>query len=126
LTNRRGARFTLLSTTAALALYPAFIALTRRPGLIAAYAVVGGICGAGLNLVLFDELMKTVPSDRSPTFVAVALLVQYVATVAAPLIGTAVADSLGLSAALFVGAALRLTGFVLFATGRKNPNEAEA
>ena len=126
LSNRRGARFTLLCTTAGLALHPALIAFTRHVELIALYAIIGGVFGAGLNLVFFDELMKTVPSEYSPTFVAVALLLQYVATVAAPLIGTALADRVGLSAALLVGAALRLAGFALFAASKQSKRAVPA
>jgi MFS family permease len=69
---------------------------------------------AGLDLVFFDELMKTVPAEYSATFVSIAQSVQYLSTILAPLIGTWVAGYIGLSGALWLSAGLRLLGFLLF------------
>lgn len=68
----RGSRFVLLWTTLGLALYPALVASTHRVQWIALYAGLAGIFQAGLNLVFFDELMKTVPVQHSATFVSLA------------------------------------------------------
>ena len=42
-------------------------AITQRVELIAIYAGLAGIFQAGLDLVFFDELMKTVPLEYSAT-----------------------------------------------------------
>lgn len=114
----RGGRFVLLWTTLGLSFYPIFTALTPRVELLVLYAGVAGIFQAGLDLVFFDELMKTFPAQYSATFVSVAQSLQYLSTVAAPLVGTLLADYIGLSGALIVSGALRLTGFALFARGK--------
>lgn len=114
-----GGRFVLLCTTFGLALHPALIAYTHQPGLIALYAGLLGIFQAGLNLVFFDELMKTVPPRYSATFVALSQSSQYLAAVAAPLVGTLLADQIGLGNALLLSALLRVIGFGLFAWNKK-------
>jgi MFS family permease len=82
--------------------------------LIILYAGVAGLFQAGLDLVFFDELMKTVPAEYSATFVALAQSMQYLSMVLAPLIGTWLAGYIGLAGALWLGAGLRLLGFILF------------
>lgn len=110
----RGSRFVLLWTTFGLALYPALVASTQRVELIALFAGVAGIFQAGLDLVFFDELMKTVPLEYSATFISFAQSMQYTAAILGPLIGTALANVIGLGGALLVGTGLRLVGFGLF------------
>jgi hypothetical protein len=111
---RKGSRFVLLATTLGLSFYPALVGLTHRVELLALYAGVAGIFQAGIDLVFFDELMKTVPAKYSATFVSLAQSLQYLSAVAAPLVGTLLADQIGLSGALLFSAAIRLTGFLLF------------
>ncbi|MCX7680522.1 MAG: MFS transporter [Anaerolineae bacterium] len=111
----RGSRSVLLWTTAGLALYPALVASTRRVELIVLFAGLAGFFQAGLNLVFFDELMKTVPVEQSATFVAVAQSLQHFSSVVAPLAGTALADHGGIHTALAVSTLIRLVGCGLFA-----------
>ena len=115
LSKRRGSRFVLLATALGLALYPAFTALTLRVELIVFYAALAGIFQAGLDLVFFDELMKTVPPKRSATFVSVAQMMEYFPRIIAPILGTLLANYIGLGGGLLVSASLRLLGFALFA-----------
>jgi hypothetical protein len=115
----RGGRFVLLWTTFGLSFYPIVTAFTARVELLVLYAGLAGIFQAGLDLVFFDELMKTFPARYSATFVAVAQSLQYLSTVASPLVGTLLADYIGLSGALIVSGALRLLGFTLFAMGKR-------
>jgi hypothetical protein len=117
-TKRRGSRFVLLATTFGLAWYPALTALTLQVEWIAFYAMLAGIFQAGLDLVFFDELMKTVPPKQSTTFVSIAQSLEYLPRMSAPLIGTTLATTIGLSGALMVSAGLRLLGYALFAWGR--------
>jgi predicted MFS family arabinose efflux permease len=117
---RRGSRFVLLWTTCGLAFHPILTAFTLRVEWIVFYAGLAGILQAGLNLVFFDELMKTVPPQRSATFVSFAQSAQYLSTVAAPLIGTMLADQFGLTSALVISGLLRLLGFGLFVLGKND------
>ncbi len=111
----RGSRFVLLWTTFGLALYPALVANTGRVELMVVYAGLAGIFQAGLDLVFFDELMKKVPVEYSATFVSLAQSLQHLAAIIAPLLGTLLANYIGLGGALLVSALLRFTGFALFA-----------
>ena len=114
-TRRRGSRFVLLATTLGLSLHPALTAATRSVEWIALYAGLAGIFQAGLDLVLFDELMRTVPPKYSATFVSLAQSMQNLSSVLAPLVGTILSTYIGIGGALVVSALLRLFGFALFA-----------
>jgi hypothetical protein len=120
---RRGSRFVLLWTTLGLSLYPVVIATTHQVELIALYAGMAGILQAGVDLVFFDELMKTVPVEYSATFVSWAQSIQYLSSFAAPLIGTLLATWIGLPGALVVSAVIRLFGFLLFTFGKTYQSE---
>jgi MFS family permease len=113
---RLGGRFVLLATTLGMTFYPALSATTPQIHLITLYAGISGFFQAGLDLVFFDELMKTVPPEYSATFVALAQSMQYLAMIVAPLLGTWLAGyaSIGLGGALLLSAGLRLIGFLLF------------
>jgi MFS family permease len=109
-----GSRFVLLATTLGTALYPALVASTQRVEIIVIFAAMVGIFQAGLDLVFFDELMKTVPVKYSATFVSLAQSMQHLSTIVSPLVGTWIATQFSLTAALLTSAAIRLIGFVLF------------
>ncbi|MBK8617232.1 MAG: MFS transporter [Anaerolineales bacterium] len=109
-----GGRFVLLATTFGMIFYPALTAATPQVPLIILYAAIAGLFQAGLDLVFFDELMKTVPPEYGATFVSLAQSMQYLSAIAAPLIGTWLADHIGLGGALWVSSGLRLFGFLLF------------
>lgn len=111
---RFGGRTVLLATTFGVILYPALTAFTQRVEWIFLYAAVYGLFQSGLDLVFFDELMKTVPAEYSATFVSLAQSLQYLSAILAPLIGTWLADTIGLDGGLLVSAGLRLLGFLLF------------
>jgi MFS family permease len=112
---RRGSRFVLLWTTMALSIYPILVASTQTVQLIVILAGVAGIFQAGIDLVFFDELMKTVPVEYSATFVSLAQSLQYAASIVAPLLGTQLSNSIGLSGVLLLSGGLKFFGFLLFA-----------
>jgi hypothetical protein len=114
ISRKYGGRFVLLATTLGMVFYPALTAATPHVHLIILYAAIAGLFQSGLDLVFFDELMKTVPPEYGATFVSLAQSMQYLSAIVAPLIGTWLADSIGLGGALWVSAGLRLLGFLLF------------
>lgn len=123
----RGSRFVLLWTTLGLTIYPALVATTHRVELIALFAGFAGIFQAGLDLVFFDELMKTVPPEYSATFVSLAQSLQHMSAIFAPIAGTLLANYIGIGGALLVSAGLRLLGFTLFALWKdKSPRVEES
>jgi hypothetical protein len=117
----RGSRFVLLATTLGVGLFPLLVSLTRSVETIAVLCGLAGVFQAGVDLVFFDELMKTVPEEYSAMFVSFAQLFQYLATMVAPLIGTLLAGWGGLGAALVAASAFRLAGTVLFAIRERTP-----
>jgi Na+/melibiose symporter-like transporter len=117
--HKYGGRIVLLATTLGMAFYPALTAFTPRVEWILLFAAIAGFFQAGLDLVFFDELMKTLPPEYSATFVSLAQSMQYLSAIIAPLIGTWLADTIGLGGALWVSAGLRLVGFFLFSISEK-------
>jgi MFS family permease len=112
--SRRGGHYVLLATTFGMVFYPALSAATPRIELIIIYAGIAGFFQGGLDLVFFDELMKTVPKEHSATLVSIAQSMQYLAMIIAPLLGTWMSKYIGLDGALWLSAGLRLIGFLLF------------
>ncbi len=112
---RKGSRFVLLITTFCIALYPGLVALTTNQTMIIIFSTAAGIFQAGIDLVFFDELMKTIPPRYSPTFVSLAQSIQYLSAILAPLVSTYLAVHIGLTNALLFSTGIRLVGFVLFA-----------
>jgi hypothetical protein len=110
----RGGRFVLLATTLGMVLYPLLTATTRYVIPIIIYTAIAGLFQGGLDLVFFDEYMKTIPDEYSAILVSLEQSIQYLSVIAAPLIGTSLAVYIGLGGALLVSAGLRLLGFLLF------------
>lgn len=111
---RRGSRFVVLCATFALSIYPMLVASTQQVQIIVILAGLAGIFQAGIDLVFFDELMKTVPVEYSATFVSFSQSLQYSAAIFAPLIGTQLSVIIGLSGVLYISGGLKLVGFLLF------------
>jgi MFS family permease len=122
----RGTRSVLLTTTLATALVTMATALTRNVQLIALIAAVSGLFQAGIDLVFFDELMRSIPEAYAPTFVAFAQSMQYLTLSVGPLFGTALADRVGIGQALVASALFRLVGFALFVSGGSVRTRPEA
>ena len=78
---KRGGRLVLLATTFGSVLHPALSAATPQVNLIILYAGIAGFFQGGLDLVFFDELMKTVPAEYSATFVSLAQSMQYLSII---------------------------------------------
>jgi len=109
-----GSRFVLIWTTFGLTLYPILVASTQQVELMVLFAALAGICQAGIDLVFFDELMKTIPVEYSATLVSLAQSIHYISASIAPIIGTVLATYIGLGGALMVSAAIRFIGALLF------------
>jgi MFS family permease len=111
---RRGSRLVLLITTLCMSLYPGLVALSQNQVTVFIYTAIAGVFQAGIDLVFFDELMRTIPPRYSPTFVSLNQSVQYIPIILAPLAGTFLSVHVGLSNALLLSAGIRLVGFFLF------------
>ena len=122
ISRRRGSKIVLLCSTLGVGLYPILLSMTKSYLLITILAGITGIFLAGLDLVFFDELLRTVPAEHSATYVSLAQGIQYLSSFFSPLIGTALAMRFGIGPALMVAGGIRLVGFLLFfsASLRKN------
>lgn len=117
----RGTRFVLLATILVSALYPALLSLVDQLVVVAALAGAWALFAAGVDLVLFDELMKTIPRRFGVTFASVDTTLVNLATIGAPLMGAALAELLGIETALRIGTLVSLGGCVLFALAARRP-----
>lgn len=111
---RRGSQMVLLATTLGGSLYPILVGLTQHVWPVVIFSGLNGIFQAGLNLVMFDELMRRCPEEYSATFVAAAQALQYMSSIVAPLLTTWLSGTIGFNGALIVSGCVSLTGFVLF------------
>lgn len=114
LSRRRGTKLVLRICAFGLVLYPLLTGMTRSVPLLVPYAGLAGIFMAGIDLVLFDILLTTCPQRHSASYIAFYQMTTYVATFAAPILGTFLAEALGYAPALFVSAGLRFAGALLF------------
>ncbi|NWG20773.1 MAG: MFS transporter [Chloroflexi bacterium] len=114
ITRRKGNVLVLRICLFGLVLYPLLTALTPRVEPLVFYAALAGVFGAGLNLVLFDMSLATVPPERTASYIALYQLTTYIATLVAPLLGTFLADMFGYTPALLISAAFRFAGAALF------------
>lgn len=97
-----------------LVLYPLLTGLTRSVPPLVLYAAMAGVFGAGLNLVLFDVLLRTCPPEQTASYVGLYQWTIFLATLVAPLVGTTIADTWGYAPALFLAGGLRCAGALLF------------
>lgn len=106
----RGQRWVLLVTAFGLSFYPLLTALTKTPQLLIPWAALAGLSSAGVDLVFFDLLLSTVPAEHQASYVGMYQTTVYIATFLAPMVGTALADGVGIVPALIAGTVLRLAG----------------
>lgn len=114
LSRKHGSRAVLLLTTFGISFYPLLLSTTVVPWQIALYAGVAGVFQAGLDLIFFDELMKTVPIEYSAIFVSFAQMMQFLAAIFSPMIGTFVADVFSIPTGLIIASLIRFSGFIAF------------
>ena len=121
LARRRSTRLLFTATAVGIALYPAAMVLSRDLIVVALVIAYGAFVGAGLNLVLFDELLKTIPARHVVTFTAVQTSLSNLAAIIAPLLGGVLADMVGIGPGLLLAAALTLIGGALLLFARPAP-----
>ena len=101
------------------------IASTQQLGWIIVIAGLAYFFQAGLDLVFFDELMRSVPPEDSIPYISLAQSVQYIGTIGGPILGSIIAHWIGLSGALYVAAGIRLVAFFLFLFRPESPIDEE-
>jgi hypothetical protein len=110
-----GGRSVLLLALPGLALVPTVLSFAHQLPVVAAAAGLGGFFTAGVDLVLFDELMRTVPRRSAVALASVHAASINGVSVVAPLMGAWLASSIAIEGALRMGTVFSLLGFGLFA-----------
>ncbi|MGC8837291.1 MAG: MFS transporter [Anaerolineae bacterium] len=100
---------------AGLAFYPILTALSTTLSPLLGVSVWGGLFGAGLNLALFNVSLALAPEGQRATYVALYTVAINLAAFAAPLVGSALAEAIGLREAMLLAGGVRLLGVGLFA-----------
>jgi sugar phosphate permease len=111
----RGGALVLLVTLFANALYPAALSMVDALTVVVALTALAAVFAAGVDLALFDELMKRIPRPYGVTFASIDTTLVNGAGIVAPLLGATVAVAFGIDVALQVATAISLAGVALFA-----------
>ncbi len=123
---RLGGSLVLLVTLFAAAIYPAALSLSENIVVVAALAAIAAIFSAGVDLSLFDELMKRIPRPHGVTFTSIDTTLVNAASIFAPLLGGAIAVALGIEAALLIASLIGLAALILFALDSRRSRQATA
>jgi MFS family permease len=119
---RRGAAWVLVPSTLGAALFPAVLAFARNELVVAALVGTYAFCLAGIELALFDALLKAVPSGQVMRFASFDQGAASLAAMTGPILGALAASGVGIPGALILASAVTLVGSGLFAastvTGR--------
>ena len=111
---RRSTRSLVIATTVGAALYPVILSFSTDLVAIGFITAFGAAVYAGIDLVLFDLLMRTIPARVSVTFTSVETSVQNLAAIIGPLLGGVIADLFGIAMGLGVAGAVTLAGALMF------------
>jgi hypothetical protein len=111
---RIGVGGVLLASSFGMAAYPFAVASTHSVAMLAVFAGLVGMFAAGNDLVNFDLLLSTIPAERQATYVGIHQTLQNAALFVMPLIGTALADFVGITLALVAAGLVRLVGAGLY------------
>lgn len=110
-----GAALVLLSALLVNALYPATLSLADELILVAVLTAIAAVFSAGVDLALFDELMKRIPRPYGVTFTSIDTTLVNAASILAPLAGATLATAFGIRVALQVATLIGLVAVILFA-----------
>jgi MFS family permease len=104
----------LLISSFGMALYPLATATTGSVALLAVFAGISGFFAAGNDLVNFDLVLSTAPTEHQATYVGLFQTMQNTALFLMPLVGTTLTEVAGLRLALVLAGVLRLLGLGLY------------
>ena len=112
--NRLGHRNMLLICGSLLGLYPVCTALVPTMQWLLPVAVLWGFTIGAVDIGLFDMLLAVCPEGRQPTFAATANMLISVVVFVAPFLGAALAEAVGVRAALLISGGLQVASAALF------------
>ena len=88
---RRGGAWVLIPSTVGCAAFPAALAVTHNELVVGVIVGIYGICLAGIDLALFDELMKSIPADQAVRFASLDQGASNFAGMTGPIVGAVLA-----------------------------------
>ncbi|MBM4407617.1 MAG: MFS transporter [Chloroflexi bacterium] len=112
---RRGAAWVLVPSTLCAALFPAALSVTHSELAVLILVGLNAFCLAGIDLALFDALLKAVPAGQAVRFAAFDQGAGNFAGMTGPLLGAALATAVGIPLGLVAASAVTLLGAGLFA-----------
>jgi MFS family permease len=111
---RRGYVIPLLVCTLGVGLTPVLTAFIPGETWLPAVAIIQGLFITGMNLALFDTLFTVCPADRRPTFFAVNTMLASLMIFLSPMLGSALADRIGIRGVFFIAAGVHVVAMLLF------------
>lgn len=111
---RIGQRTVLIICGASLGLYSLSTALIPTMYWLLPVAAIWGGAQSGLDLGLMDMMLAVCPDGRQPSFIAAANMLISVAYFVAPLLGAALAQTIGVRLALMIIGGVQITSAVFF------------
>jgi hypothetical protein len=114
ISRRRSAAGILLPALLAAAAVPATLSVLTWLPAVAATMFVGGLAAAGVQLAMFDELMRRIPRQHGVTFSSVDQSLQNFALVLAPSLGGYLEIAIGIREGLVITALVALGAVALF------------
>jgi MFS family permease len=112
--SRRGHFLPLLICSVGAGLVPVLTAFIPGQLWLPVIAVVEGIFLTGINLSMFDTLLAVCPADRRPSFVAVNTMVASLTIFLGPMIGSGLADLIGIRGVFFTAVIVHVVAMLLF------------
>jgi len=111
---RRGHVIPLLVCTLGVGLTPVLTAFIPGQTWLPAIAIIQGLFITGMNLSTFDILFTVCPADRRPTFFAVNTMLASLMIFLSPMLGSALADRIGIRAVFFIAGGVHVVAMLLF------------
>lgn len=112
---RRGASAVLVPSTIGAALFPLVLGVTRNEIAVMGFVGVYAFCLAGIELALFDALLRAVPAGKAVRYAAFDQGAGNFAGMTGPILGAVLASGVGIAGGLTVASAVALLGAGLFA-----------
>jgi MFS family permease len=113
-TDRRGDVFVLVATGLLIPLLPIAWTLVTAWRQVILINIASGVIWAGYNLANFNVLLRITPDEHRPEATAIYQTIVAASAVIGPIVGGAMADSLGYKAVFALSGALRYVGIGLF------------
>lgn len=114
LMNRWGEQPTLKRTIWLMGLYPVLIGLTPNLTAILLLSALNGLIVPGVNLSHFNTLLRSIPPESRPSYTAVYMTIMNTGGFVGPLIGVAIANSIGLGPTLVIAGLISVIGSTSF------------